>query len=342
MFVLIYRILFNLIIKNLLKKINKDAETVGRLCEEYFEIVMGIYQQQDQKKSYITSQNFIHFLSQINGQLEKIDAKDFLSYLFQMMHKELNYLGDQKLKNLPKYNQLIEKESFNFFMTVNNNLNLSIISYLFYGIHKSVTICKGCKSTFYDFQHFQILSFSTSNYKDKIFNIYQGFKDFIKPNLMSEEDKCYCQKCKGLREMKIMTKIYSPPPYLIINIDYGNNKKYKPNKVNFGGVIDINAFCDKSYNSPSVQYKLISVCTHIGKSGSIGHYIAYCKSKENKWYEFNDTYITETKFENINSYSPYILIYKKSILNLYANLSNGGIYFFTSGFLLIAANATSL
>ena len=106
-----------------------------------------------------------------------------------MMHKELNYLGDQKLKNLPKYNQLIEKESFNFFMTVNNNLNLS---------------------TFYDFQHFQILSFSTSNYKDKIFNIYQGFKDFIKPNLMSEEDKCYCQKCKGLREMKIMTKIYSP------------------------------------------------------------------------------------------------------------------------------------
>ena len=63
--------------KDLLKKINKDAETVGRLCEEYFEIVMGIYKQQDQKKSYIAPKSFIHFLSKINGQLEKIDAKDF-------------------------------------------------------------------------------------------------------------------------------------------------------------------------------------------------------------------------------------------------------------------------
>jgi ubiquitin C-terminal hydrolase len=142
-------------------------------------------------------------------------------------------------------------------MKVSNNLNLSIISYLFYGVLKTITICKGCNDIFYNFQYFQYLSFPTFNYKDMKFNIYHGFKDFIRPNLMSEEDKCYCQRCKGLRDMKITTKIYHTPPYLIINIDYGENKKYKPKEVTFGGIIDIKDFVDDANKSFSIQYKLI-------------------------------------------------------------------------------------
>ena len=33
-----------------------------------------------------------------------------------MMHEELNYFGDQKLKNIPKCNKLIKEESFNYFI----------------------------------------------------------------------------------------------------------------------------------------------------------------------------------------------------------------------------------
>jgi hypothetical protein len=32
--------------------------------------------------------------------------------------------------------------------------------------------------------------------------------------------------------MEIRNKIYLTPPYLIINIDYGENKKYKPFQLN--------------------------------------------------------------------------------------------------------------
>ena len=149
-----------------------------------------------------------------------------------MMHEELNYFGDQKLKNIPKCNKLIEAESFNYFMTMNSNLNLYLISYLFYGILKSKTICKGCKKIIYDFQYFKILSFPTYNFKDSIFNINQGFKEFTKPKLMNDDNKYYCKYCKGFREAEVTTKIYYPPPYLIINIDYDKNKKYKPTKVN--------------------------------------------------------------------------------------------------------------
>ena len=301
--------------KNKFKEINKETETHGRLCEEYHKIVMKIYGNQNYEYNYISPKDFNDVLSHINGQFaqfEANDAKDLLLYLFQSMHAELNYLGDKKLKNVPKCNQTIERESFNFFMTVNNNLNLSIISYLFYGIHKSTTICSECKTTLYNFQYFQFLSFPTFNFKDQIFNIYQGFKEFIKPEIMSGDNKCYCQKCKGLKNAEVTTKIYSAPTYLIINIDYGKNKKYKPKKINFGGLIDITGFTDNMNKCPNIQYKLIAVSTHIGKSGSTGHYITFCQNNENKWYEFNDSSVTETKFEYVNSNSPYILIYKKT------------------------------
>ena len=296
--------------KNKLKIINNDTETEGRLCEEYHKIVMDIYKQ-DPKKSYISPKDFNTFLRQINGNFEEVNVKEFLTYLFQIMHAELNYKGNQKLKNVPKCNQIIEKESFDFFMAVSNNLNLSIISYLFYGILKSTTICKSCHNIFYNFQYFQTLSFPTFNFKDKSFNIYQGFKEFIKPNIMSGEDKCYCQKCKGLRDMNIKNKIYFSPPYLIIHLDYGENKKYKPKEVLFGGIIDISGFVDKYDREPSIQYKLKAVCSHIGKSENSGNYITYCQNNEDKWYEFNDSSVTEITFDKLNSNSPYILIYKK-------------------------------
>ena len=196
-------------------------------------------------------------------------------------------------------------------MTVNHNLNLSIISYLFFGILKSSTLCKGCNQIYYNFQSFRFLSFPTFNFKDKTFNLYQGFKEFIKPEIFSGDNNCYCQKCKGLRDAKVTTKIFYTPPYLIINIDYGKNQKYKPQKITFGGLIDITSFVDESNKCSSIQYKLIAVCSYKGKTGSSGHYITYCQNNENKWYEFNDSSVTESKFEEVNSNSPYILIYKK-------------------------------
>ena len=300
--------------KKKLKIINKDTETHGKLCEEFHNIVMEAYINHSQKYNYISPKKFNTYLSNVNPQFAKYeanDAKDLLLYLFQSMHAELNYYGDQKLKNVPKCNQLIEKESFDFFMTVNNNLNLSIISYLFYGVHKSTTICKGCNSILYNFQYFQFLSFPTFNFKNDKFNIYKGFKEFVKPEIMSGDNQCYCQKCKGLRDAKVTTKIYYTPPYLIINIDYGKNKRYSPSEVTFGGIIDIKDFVDEKNWSPSIQYKLIAVNTHLGRSGSSGHYITYCQNNEDKWYEFNDSSVSETKFEKVNSNSPYVLIYKK-------------------------------
>ena len=278
------------------------------------------FQQKDEKKNNVIPKNLYKFLCAMNKQFEKSaenDSKDLLLYLLKMMHEELNYCGDQKLKNTPKCNPSIEVESFNFFMTTNNNLNLSIISCLFYGVLKSITVCKGCNFSFYNFQYFTILSFHTLNYKDKSFNIYQGFKNFIKTELMTCDNQYYCPICKSLRDARITTKIYYAPPYLIINIDYGKNKKYKPKNIDFGRLIDIWDLVDESNKLSSLQYRLISVISDIGGAGSIGNYITYCQNNdEDKWYVFNDSRVTETTFEDVYSSSQCILIYKKLKKNI--------------------------
>ena len=303
--------------KEILNKINKNCETKGILSKEYWKVVNGVLSGFDDQLNYsynipFSPKDFNDTLSSMTTQFSKYesnDAKDLLLYLFQNMHEELNYFGDEKLKNVPKCNQLIEKESYNFFVKVNFSLNLSIFSYLFYGIIKSSTKCLKCNQILYNFQYFQFLSFPTYKFNGDTFNIYRGFQDFIKEENMNGDNKCYCQNCKGLRDAKVSSIIFYPPPYLIINFDYGKGKKYKPKAIIFGEIIDLQGFTDD--NCQTKDYELISVSTHIGSSGNSGHYITYCKDNDKKWHLFNDSNHRFCSFQEVNSYSPYLLIFRR-------------------------------
>ena len=260
-------------------------------------------------------QKFLFYLFDFDGTL--FDTLPSSKYVFKMAYAKLGIKVKEEdvifwtREPIPHSYERIgaPKESFDSFMTVNSNLNLSIFSYLFYGILKTQTICLGCHSKFYNFQSFQYLNFPTFNFKDREFNIYQGFKEFIEPELVKGDNQCYCQKCKGLRDAKIFSKIYYTPPYLIINIDYGKDKKYIPRKVNFGQSILLNGFEDKKCTE--LDYELIAVSTQIGKSGNNVHYISKCKHPNREWYEFNDSYVVKSNSNNIYSNSPYLLIYKR-------------------------------
>ena len=302
-----------------LKNINKEAESKGRLSEEYYSVVMGtcsylILEENRSKNRYYSfkPKSFNTTISRLNTQFAKYesnDAKDLLLYLFQSMHEELNYYGEKKLKNVPKCNQSIESESLNFFQKVNVDLNFSVFSNLFYIIIKSITICSVCKTILFNFQYSDFLSFPLYNFKGKFFNIYKGFKEFVKEEEMNGDNQCYCQRCKGLRDAKVTSIIYQTPPYLIINFDYGKNKKYRPDKIEFGEIISLEGFIDPVCTHK--VYSLVAISSHRGRSGDSGHYVAYCKDSKGNWYEFNDSYYSKSKFSDVNSYSPYFLIYKR-------------------------------
>ena len=314
--------------KDILKIINKDAETKGLLSERYYDLIIDI--QKNNVQNYldakaITPIFFHNTIVILNPQFKEFDAndsKDLLLFLFQSMHEELNYYGNKKLSSIPTCNQGIAQEALNFFWKVNNTLNLSIFSYLFYGIFETETECLFCNYKFYNFQYFQIITFPLYNYINncQVYNIYRGFKDFIKKEKMSGNNQCYCQRCKQLRDCEVGSLIYLTPPYLIINLDYGKDKRYNPIGFNFGEILDLTGFTEEICTERN--YKLVAVSTHIGTSGVSGHYIAYCKNpfqqeNDSSWYKFNDSCVSKVEFNEVKQNSPYFLIFKKNKMMKY-------------------------
>jgi len=296
--------------------INKNSETKGIISKSYFDIVSSTYKNllknnnkellKNNSYEKLSLKNFEKNLKTLKVELN--DSKDFLSFMLQSLHDELNYYGNKKIKVYPKCNQRIAQESLDYFLMAHSELNLSIISYLFYGITMQETCCTNCKNILYNFQFFQMLTFHLYDYKNKNFNIYKGFKQYINAKLMTGDNRCYCQICNKLTDSEVCSKIYLTPPYLIIYLDYGKDNKYAPKNIELGQFINLTGFtvdyCTKR------DYKLIIVNSY----SSHKSFVSFVKNpftEENSWFAFNDSSISETSFECIEKSKPVLLIYKR-------------------------------
>ena len=265
-------------------------------------------------RSSFSPYNFKKTLGIYNSQFKKFeanDSKDLILYLMQTMHEELNYFGGNNSINLARPNQYDKVNTFMYFMNSYNALNFSIISNIFYGTYENATLCYKCKKLLYNYQKFEFISFGMYDYRNKVFDIYNGFEDNSKPQQLMGENQFYCNTCKKLVDAEITSKIIQPPNKLLINIDYGKNKAFKPSQVKFGEIIDITKYVCFDFGAP-IKYKIIGVCTHLGYSGSYGHYIAYCKHRETgDWFNFNDSSCRKCNKDEIYGGSPYLLLYEK-------------------------------
>jgi ubiquitin C-terminal hydrolase len=311
----------------MLKIKNQTAQTRGKVSEAFNELVIGVYDRNEvnnklnsinnktyPQQKYFSPQHFKDVIGHFNPQFEGFsanDSKDLILYLLQTMHEELNYFGDNQNSNFRRPNQFDRVQTFMFFMTTYNMKNFSIISNIFYGTYEIVTQCDKCKNVIYNFQRFEFISFGMFDYRKKEFNIYNGFEDNQKPNLLRGDNQFYCNYCKSLQDATTTSNIIQPPNKLIINIDYGKNKKFKPSRIKFGEEIDITNFVKFDFGT-KIKYRIIGVCTHKGESGISGHYIAYCKHRlTNKWYKFNDSECEKASHHDIYKDSPYLLLYER-------------------------------
>ena len=63
------------------------------------------------------------------------------------------------------------------------------------------------------------------------------------------------------------------------------------------------------YNRSSYNYELYGISNHGGGSGG-GHYWAYCKNNDGKWYKYNDNIVSNLTLERVVSPEAYCLFYK--------------------------------
>ena len=60
----------------------------------------------------------------------------------------------------------------------------------------------------------------------------------------------------------------------------------------------------------SFKYDLYGICNHSGGSAG-GHYTAYVKNANDKWYLFNDTNVDEVNLGKLKSPEAYCFFYRK-------------------------------
>ena len=262
------------------------------------------------------------------------DSKDLVFFIIERLHQELN-IANKNIQNNQKDFFQLEIESrneqqmlqnfFNDFKLKNN----SKISETFYGITRSVMDCKGCGIKKYSFQSFNMQIFQLKKLKDdkvlfyqnnENLNLIESFMLQQLPESLNNENMIYCNNCKGLKDGVHQQSIYNLPKVLIIILNRGRNNADFNEGFDFPPILDLrnqNVIIDQ--NSPHVFY-LCGIITHLGESGSGGHFIAYCRNNQNDNFTFyNDAIVSEVSVESAISYkisnnesekrTPYILFY---------------------------------
>jgi len=118
-------------------------------------------------------------------------------------------------------------------------------------------------------------------------------------------------------------EIFNSPNILIIHLKRFKNNSKIDTLVRFPlDGLDISDFViNKKIGEEKFIYDLFAVSNHFGSMG-FGHYTAYAKNFFNqKWYDFDDSHVTEMNGRDIVTTSAYVLFYRKRNLNNIVDLN---------------------
>ena len=263
------------------------------------------------------------------------DAKDLIFFMIETLHKEL--LGPLKNNNLRKSDFLQqEMNSQNEQIMLNDFINefnskTTLISYIFYGISRSIMKCFGCGISKYSFSTFNLLIYSLKKIKEyKIrktgqnnnldLNLYDAFLCEQEEEKLEGENMIYCNRCKKLSPGAIKKDIYGTSRILIIVLNRGKNNQDFNEEFRFDEFLDFNNQNIIVNQSSYKKYFLCGIITHLGESGIGGHFIAYCRNDLNSGFTcYNDDLVTKVNIMDAmatkittndkEKKTPYILIY---------------------------------
>ena len=149
---------------------------------------------------------------------------------------------------------------------------------------------------------------------DDHINIYDCFKKFVRKETLAEDNKWFCPKCKEDQRATKKIDFFKMPNILVVHLKRFNNNSKIESVVDFPiHDLDISEFLVPSsrQGGDNEKYELFAIANHYGSMG-FGHYTAYAKNYHNgRWYDFNDSSVSETSESSLVSSSAYVLFYKK-------------------------------
>ncbi|PFX26507.1 Ubiquitin carboxyl-terminal hydrolase 20 [Stylophora pistillata] len=145
---------------------------------------------------------------------------------------------------------------------------------------------------------------------------------FFSADELKGDNMYSCEKCKKLRNGVKLCKVMRLPEVLCIHLKRFKHEMYFSSKINhfisfpLTG-LDMKPFLVKDFHKQDptqkcTTYDLVAIITHHGNVGA-GHYVTFAKNYINgKWYEFNDSWVSEVSDSFVADVEAYVLFYRKS------------------------------
>jgi len=141
------------------------------------------------------------------------------------------------------------------------------------------------------------------------------FNHYVKGETLDGENAWYNENTNSKQNVQREIVYWSLPSILVIDIKrfHSNNRKNQI-LVSFPlENLDLHEYVI-GYKKESYIYDLYGICNHSGVSQG-GHYTAFIKNANGKWYHFNDQYVTEvTNLNELITPKAYCLFYRKKTI----------------------------
>ena len=251
------------------------------------------------------------------------DINEYLLFIFDMFHEALKREVKMTITGVTENSKdKMAKKCYTMIQNMYSKEYSEIIK-IFSGIHVSHIIsCKNSAVLSMTPEPFMVLELPIKkadienvdiNSKINI-DLYDCLDSFIGDEIL-DDDNMWLNETTGNKErVKKNIRFWNFPDVLIISLKRFNNSGRKIQKfVDFPiENLDLRKYVN-GYKKNEYLYSLYGVANHTGGTMG-GHYFAYIKNANGKWYNFNDTNISEMKISDVISPKAYLLFYiKKNI-----------------------------
>ena len=265
------------------------------------------------------------------------DLPEFLLFLFDSFHNALTREVIMDIKgNIKTKKDEMGKACYEM-MKTQYTKDYSEFLNIFFGIHVSVltSVPEKCKdATTSNTEYLNYLSLRPEPYMlihlpipskeevnirntDKNVTLFHCFDKHCECELMEGDNAWFNEKDNKKQDVNKRMLFWSLPNIMIIDIKRfitsmnGRSKKNQQfidipiNNVDFSKYVE-------GYAKETYIYDLYAICNHHGQIDG-GHYSATVKNSNGKWYNFNDTQVTEIIVNDniISGNTPYCLFYRK-------------------------------
>jgi ubiquitin C-terminal hydrolase len=237
------------------------------------------------------------------------DLPEFLIFLVDAFHMSLERRVDININGTPKNNT--DKLATIAYKMIKDMYGKSYSEMLdlFYGISVSQIVALNGEVMSMNAEPYCILNLPIPSIRSP--SIFDCFDLYCENELMQGDNAWFNEKTGLKEDINKNTIFWSLPKILIIDIKRFNNNNRKIHKIVSSPLnyVDFTKYV-KGYNKGSYIYELFGVCNHSGGCHG-GHYTAYVKNANNKWYEFNDSLVKEISETRVISEKSYCFFYRK-------------------------------